>query len=296
MNRQLWIQIGSILLVLLIIVYAFTFILYEGRLAVVTRFGAPRTNIQKAGLYWKLPYPFERVYYFDGRSSYFDTSYVEVLTKDKRNVILQTFVVWSIDNPLLFFQSVSNRKTAESILNNLVNNAKNTILGNYNLSNLVSTEPETLKILEIEDKIYQEIKDTADNRYGVNIEQIGIKRLGLPKSNIRQVFRQMRAERERDAARYRAEGIKEANKIRNETDVEVAKILAEGEKKAAKISGQTEKEMAEIYATAYQKNPDLFNFLLELDSLEKIVGKQTTLIIDGNNSPFSHIFQEVDQK
>lgn len=295
--KQLWIRWATgAIVVVLILVYGFTFVQYEGELTVVTRFGAPRTAFHEAGLHWKLPWPFEKVFRFDGRRNYSDTSFVETLTKDKKNVILQTYVVWSIEDPLRFLQSIGNHQTAVTNLNSLVNNAKNAILGKYDLSALVSTNKEELKLAEIEQGIYDDVKDLALNRYGVTIHQIGLKRLGLPEANIQQVFQQMRAERQQYAARFRAEGQRDAAEIRNEADVKVAKLRAEGMEEAAKIIGETETKVAKIYADAHSANPDFFSFLRRINSLEKIIGANATMILRTDTAPFDVLLEDGEGK
>ncbi len=285
--KQRWLRltVGSIV-VGIILIYGFTFILYEGNLAVVTRFGAPRMIIREAGLHFKLPWPFEKIYTFDRRKHCYDTSYIETLTKDKKNIIFQTYVVWSISDSLRFLQSTGDRKTAELNLDSLVINAKNGVLGRYNLSALVSTNPEELRLNEIEAEILTEVAQPALNRYGIKIFQVGLKRLGLPYANTRYVLDQMRAERLKYVEQLKAEGERDASLIRNEADVKVAGLKSEGMEKAAKIKGEAEFEAAKIYAAAHQQNPKFFSFLRKLDSTEKILGDKSILIFRSDSPPF----------
>jgi modulator of FtsH protease HflC len=285
-----WVAGGII--VLSIIIYGFTFVLYEGNTAVITRFGAPRAVVQEAGFNWKLPWPFEKVYTFDSKKQCLDSSYMEVLTKDKKNVILQTYVVWSIKDPLKFLQSTGSFDTAKTHVDSLITNSKNGILGKYNLSALVSTNPEELKLNEIETAIFNDVKNSALERYGLEIKQIGFKKMGLPNANVVQVFDQMRAERLKYVAQLQAEGERDASLIRNEANVKVAEIKAEGKEKAAEIMGETEKEVAKIYAEAYKNNPGLYSFLKQMETLEKTMGDQSTIIFKTNEPPFNILKQD----
>lgn len=276
----------GILTVLIILIYGFSFVLYEGDVAVITRFGAPRTVVSDAGFHTKLPWPFEQVHFIDGKKQYLDSAYLESLTKDKKNVILQTYIIWSVDDPLFFIQSTGSRENAEIYLNTLSTSAKNSILGNYNLSALVSTDREEVKLDEIQVAINDEVRETALERYGVEVHQVGLKKLGLPNANLGQVFAQMRAERQQYVAQLEAEGQRDAGIIRNEADVKVAEIKAEGTKEAAVITGETEAEVAQIYAEAYGENPEFYNFLRRLESMEKILGENSTLIFRMSDPPF----------
>jgi membrane protease subunit HflC len=286
--NRLWLRwaVGSVIL-LIILMYAFTFVLYEGNVSVVTCFGAPKAIIDDAGLHLKLPWPFEKVYTFDKRKHYYDTSFIETLTNDKKNVILQTYVVWNVSDALKFLQSTGGRKTAEDNLDSLVINSKNGVLGKYNLSALVSTKREELRLNEIERDILREVREQAQKRYGINVSQIGLKRLGLPQANTWNVFEQMRSERLRYVEQLQAEGERDASLIRNEADVKVAELESEGTKEAAKIKGEAELEAAKVYADAHRQDPKLYSFLRKLESTEKILGDQATIIFRNDSAPFS---------
>lgn len=286
--KRLWLRwlIGAVT-VLAIVLYGFTFVLYEGDVAVIERFGAPRVVVEEAGIHTKLPWPFEQLHVYDSRKHLYDSSHIESLTKDKRNVVLQTYVIWSIEDPLRFVQSTGNIDTAGMHINTLVTGAKTAVLGNYELSALVSTSEEELKLAQIQQDITDEITVTARDRYGLGIHQLGLKKLGLPEANLAEVFSQMRAERLQYVAQLEAEGQRDASIIRNEADVEVAELTAEGVEEAARILGETEKEVARIYAEAYSRNPDFYAFLRKLESLENILGEQSTLIFRLNDPPFN---------
>lgn len=286
--NRLWLRwsIGGIILII-ILMYTFTFVVYEGNVSVVTRFGAPKAIIQEAGLHLKLPWPFEKVYTFDKRQHYYDTSFIETLTNDKKNVILQTYVVWSISDALRFLQSTGSREVAEVNLDSLVTNSKNGILGKYNLSALVSTKRDELKLNEIEIEILAEVKEQALKRYGINVSQIGLKKLGLPEANMVHVFEQMRSERFKYVEQLKAEGERDASIIRNEADVKVAQLKSEGIKEAAKIKGEAELEAAKVYADAHKQDPEFYSFLRKLESTEKILGDKATIIFKNDSAPFN---------
>ncbi len=222
----------------------------EGQVAVVTRFGAPRTVWPDAGLHVKWPWPIEQVWRFDARQRLFNSRFVETLTRDKKNIVLRTFVIWSVGDPLTFLQSVGDLASAEDRLDGLVTNAKNAVLGRYELVALVSTDPTRLKVPEIEADILADVRGTARERFGVDVRQVGLKQLGLPPENVPFVFEQMRTERQQFAARYRAEGEREAAAIRSQADLDAAKVRAEATQRAAEIGARSEAQAARIYAEA----------------------------------------------
>jgi membrane protease subunit HflC len=276
---------GSVI-VLVIVIYAFCFIVYEGNVAVVTHFGAPKEVVMEAGLHFKLPWPFEKVYTFDKRQHYYDTSFIETLTNDKKNIILQTYVVWNISDPLKFLQSTGSREVAEANLDSLVTNSKNGVLGKYNLSALVSTDKEKLRLNQIEKEILSEVSEQSMSRYGINISQVGMKKLGLPEANTKHVFEQMRSERLKYVEQLKSEGERDASIIRNEADVQVAKLKSEGIKEAAKIEGEAELEVAKVYADAQKQDPKFYSFLRRLESTAKILGEKATIIYKNDSAPF----------
>ncbi|MDF2987032.1 MAG: hypothetical protein K0R50_2542 [Eubacterium sp.] len=286
-TQRLWVRwIAGGIIIFCILIYAFAFIVNEGNIAVVTRFGAPKEVVHEAGLHFKLPWPFEKVYTFDKRQHYYDTSFIETLTNDKKNVILQTYVVWNIDDALKFLQSTASREAAEANLDSLVTNSKNGVLGRFNLSALVSTNKNELKLDEIEFQILSEVSEQALNRYGIKVTQVGMKKLGLPETNMEYVFEQMRSERLKYVEQIKAQGERDASIIRNEADVEVAELKAQGMNEAAKIKGEAELEAAKVYADAQKEDPAFYSFLRRLESAEKILGDKSTVIFRNDSAPF----------
>ena len=143
-----------------------------------------------------------------------------------------------------------------------------------------------MKLAEIENKIV-EITSVQAQSFGVSIEQVGIKRITLPETNTRFVFERMRAERAQFAARYRAEGRQEADAIRAKTDAEKTTILAESRKTAEETRGKAEAEAARIYAAAHSQSANFYRFLLEIETLKRVINQNTTLVLDTNSAPFN---------
>jgi membrane protease subunit HflC len=277
----------ALMLVTLIVASSILVTVREGQVGVVTRFGAPRAVWREAGLHVKWPWPVEQVWTIDARRRLFNSRFAETLTRDKKNIVLRTFVVWSVGEPLTFLQAVGDLASAEDRLDGLVTNAKNAVLGRYELVALASTDPSRLQIPQIETDILSDVRATARQRFGVEVHQIGLKQLGLPPETVPFVFDQMRTERRQFAARYRAEGEREAAALRSQTDLDAAKIRAEGTQKAAQIRARAEAQAASIYAEAQGRDPELYQFLRSLDSLKTLLGRRTTVILRTDAAPFT---------
>lgn len=270
--------VGVILLTLLV-GYMCYLQVREGTAAVVTRFGEPVRSITEPGPYFKLPWPIEDTRTFDMRKQVFNTPYTATLTRDRRNVVLLTYVVWRIENPKLFLQSVGDEAAASAKLDGMVTAAKNTLMGRYDLSALVSIDTEKIRAPEIESEIVSEVKEIASEKFGINVEQVGFKRIAYEQANVDAVLAQMRAEREAEAKQLRAEGDKESRRIRDEAAVKSEEILREGRLGAGRIRGEAERAAAEIYAKAHRTDPDFYRYWRSLEALKKTLGKEATVVL-----------------
>lgn len=285
---QSWLRRGlGIVAVVGMLLWATGLSVREGQAVIVSRFGKPVRVVDQAGLAWKLPWPVDQAIVVDQRTRVFETAHTEMLTRDKRNVILLTYATWRVSDPLRFVQAVGTTEGAELKLDGLITNAKIGVMGRYDLAALVSTDPSTLQVDAIEAELLEATAPTALERYGIEITQVAFQRLSLPEENVRYVFKQMRAERDQYAARYKAEGQEEADRVRSETDLEAARIRAEGKEKAAQITGDAEAEAARIYAEAHRQDPELYEFLRSLETLDVVVGEQTTVVLRTDAEPFS---------
>lgn len=287
-NKNLVIKIlVSIAIVVVIGFFAFTVQVREGNGAIILRFGAERKIITESGLYFKLPWPFETVVSFDQRQQYLESDYLETTTKDNRNIILQSYAVWSVSDPLLYVNSVGGQETAETYIKDQIFSATNSVMGAYELSALVSLDKEKINTDEIQEKIYQQVQVNCEANYGITITDVNILRISLPDTNLASVFYQMTADRQKDIDTILAEAKRDANKIVSDADAEAAKIVAQGEIEAAEIKAKTEKEVAQIYAKAQSANVELYKFLQELDALVASVNSNSVLVVTADSYPFN---------
>ncbi|HTP29368.1 MAG TPA: protease modulator HflC, partial [Anaeromyxobacteraceae bacterium] len=240
LRTQRWLRgiVGTMALAA-IVFYASAVVVREGEAVLVTRFGRPMRAATSPGLHWKLPWPIDRGILLDMRRRVYETGHTEMLTRDKKNVIARTFVVWRIGDPLAFVQAIGDESGADAKLDGLLTNAAIGTLGGHDLSALVSTNPQDLQVDEMESELLASTAPVALHSYGVAIEQIRIERIALPEENVTAVFAQMRAERQQFAAKYRAEGEREASRIRSEAALEAAEIRAKGAEEEARIRGES---------------------------------------------------------
>jgi membrane protease subunit HflC len=288
MRTQRWLRaaVGTLALAA-IAFHATAVVVTEGTTALVTRFGRPVRAATQAGLYWKLPWPIDSAIWLDMRRRVYETGLTEMLTRDKKNVIARTFVVWRVGDPLTFTQALGSEAAAGGKLDGLLANAAIGILGGHDLSALVSTNPADLQMDQIEAELLSSSAPLAMRSYGVAIEQIRLNRIALPEQNVTAVFDQMRAERRQFAARFQAEGEREASRIRSEAELEAARIRAKGAEEEARVRGESAAQVARTYADAHHTDPELYRFTRSLESLDKLVNAGTSLILRTDSEPFS---------
>ena len=278
-------------LVVLLVYFGFTCEVREGNCAVILRFGAVREEISEAGLYFKLPWPFETVTTYDDRLQYLESNSLETTTKDNRNIILQSYALWSIEDPLLFHNSIGSKEKVESYINDQIFNATNSVMGSYKLSALVSLTTEEIRSEEIQQKIFAMVKENCEKSYGIAIEDVSILRVSLPDTNLESVFAQMRADRQKDIDAILAEAQRDADIIISEAYEKNAEILAKADIEAAEIYRKTEAEVAKIYAEAQSANMELYQFLKELDVIVSSVTSDTVLVVTSDTYPFNVLLQ-----
>ncbi|MEM9458149.1 MAG: protease modulator HflC [Myxococcota bacterium] len=276
-----------------IVGFALSFTVKEGRAFVVTRFGSPVRVVADAGPHLKAPWPIDRVSEIDMRRRVLSTPQTELLTRDKKNIVLMTSAAWRPADPLAFYRSVGTVDDADDKLIGLVTNAEIAVFGKYDLAALVSTDETTLQVDAIEEEILGAVNEIATGKYGIEVISVGFRRVSLPEQNVPYVLEQMRAERRQHAAAFRAEGELEAARIRSEADLTAARIRATGEEHAARIRGEAEAEAARIYAASHGKDPEFYRFIRSLESLDRIVGDNANVTLRTDAAPLRLLKESV---
>ncbi|MEI8314276.1 MAG: protease modulator HflC [Verrucomicrobiota bacterium] len=261
------------------------FTVREGEAVVVTTFGKPVRAITEAGLYARAPWPVQRVYRFDNRVHTLEGAFEETLTRDGKNILVAVYAGWRIQSPIQFLERIGTVEQAERNLDALLRSQKNAVLGQFPFSALVNTNTAEVKFEQIEQQMLAVVQPEAVNRYGVTVQFLGIRKIGLPESITEKVFARMKAEREEIAERYRSEGEGEAIKIRAAADSQRNQLLAQAEADAKRIRAEGDAKAAESYQV-FEKNPDLAMFLRKLEVLEGTLKKKSTVVLSTETEPF----------
>ena len=286
MNRsQLNFLVGAVLL-LIFAMMLFAFQVRRTETALVTTFGKPARTIADPGLYWKAPWPIQKVQKFDNRIQNFEGRFEETLTQDGKNLMVLVYAGWKISNPTMFRNSFNDSVTdAEKRLEDLVRSEKGAVVGTHPFADFISPDEKKLKFVEIENEMLERIRKPAAERYGIDVVFLHIKKLGLPESITEKVFERMKAERQKFVDKLKAEGDGRAIDIRSEADSDRIKTLAQAEARVIELRGSAEAEAAKYYEIM-EKNPELAIFLQKLNTLEQTLKERSTLILDGQTPPF----------
>ena len=261
------------------------FTVREGEAVVVTTFGKPVRAITEAGLYARAPWPVQRVYRFDNRVHTLEGAFEETLTRDGKNILVAVYAGWRIQSPIQFLERIGTVEQAARNLDALLRSQKNAVLGQFPFSALVNTNTAEVKFEQIEQQMLAVVQPEAVNRYGVTVQFLGIRKIGLPESITEKVFARMKAEREEIAERYRSEGEGEAIKIRAAADSQRNQLLAQAEADAKRIRAEGDAKAAESYQV-FEKNPELAMFLRKLEVLEGTLKKKSTVVLSTETEPF----------
>ncbi|MDD3229368.1 MAG: protease modulator HflC [Oscillospiraceae bacterium] len=246
--------------------------------AVVTQFGNPVATIDRPGLRIKLPDPIQSVQRIDKRIRVYQTTAIELLTLDKKSVSLDYYGTWKITDPIAYLKTVKDQVGAEARLMDVFSSSLGVQLGKYNLDQLVNINADKLALDTMLNETVAYAKERA-TEYGIEVVDAQIRVLNFPEANKQSVYDRMSAEREQMAQKYRSEGSEEAAKIRANAEKEQQLILAEAYKQSQQIKGEGDAEAIRIYGAAFQKDPQFYEFIRTLETYEKTIDGNTTLIL-----------------
>ena len=277
----------SIAIFTLIILFVLSTIIVvdETEQIVILQFGKPVQTITNPGLNFKFPAPIQVSNSFDKRLLEYDVPPEEILSRDKKSLIIDNYVRWRIVDPLLFLQTVRAIPTAKTRLDDIVYSELRQELGNHDMAEIIT---ETRELI-MEKVTIASNEETS--KYGIEVIDVRIRRVDLPQQNEASIYARMEAERKRQANKFRSEGEEEAQKIRAATDRDKTVILAEAYKTAQQIRGEGEAKALDIYATSFSKDPDFYEFLRTLETYEKVIDKKTTLVLPGDSKLFKALTQ-----
>lgn len=289
MKKEIGKITGIVIAVLLIIGFANSaFVIKENQYGIVKEFGKIQKVIDAPGLYVKIPF-IQEVDTVSKELFLYDIASSDVITKDKKSMIEDSFVLWRVTDPKIFAQTLNtSTANAEGRIDVAVYNAVKNVISGMTQADIIAARGQ-----ELTNMIMSNLS-TSISQYGIEITTVEIKLLDLPEDNKDAVFERMISERENIAATYTAEGNAEAQVIRNATDKEAALLISEAEKQAEILKAEGEAEYMRIMSEAYndESKAEFYSFTRSLDALKNsITGDNKTIILD-KDSPITQIFYE----
>lgn len=262
----------GILLFIALVLYGSMFTVNMTQNAIVLQFQEYKETINEPGLHFKMPFA-QEVRYFTKMLLVLDAPPADIITKDKKTMLIDNYSMWRINDPLLFLQTLRTEPAGESRLDDIIKSELRVELGTHDLIDVVTKTRE-----EIMQKVTIEANKKAAE-YGIEVLDVRIKRADLPGDNAQKVFDRMRSERERIAKKYRSEGAEEATKIRAQTDKEKVILIAEAYKKEQEIRGDGDARAIKIYADAFNRDREFYAFMRSMQAYKNSLKTGTTILL-----------------
>lgn len=263
-----------------------TYEVNEAQVSVVTTFGRATGEVAEPGLHLKWPWPVQDVVTLDRRLHVLQAPLEEMRSQDGRTLLVGTFLLWRVGSAQAFHEKLGGDEAAERLLTTLLRDAQAAAIGEVRFDQLVSAEAEALRHDQVEAAMRTRIRASlAKTDYGVEVETVGIRRLGLPAEATVAVFARMREDRKKAAEVVLAAGRAEAGRIRADAQEARETLLAAARAEARATLGKAEQEAAEHYKVLGQ-DPELAVFLKEVEALRKVFDERTTLVFDPTLPPF----------
>lgn len=286
MKKKLGSAFGVVILIaVLVVLVNSAFVIRENQYGLVREFGRIERVISDSGLYFKIPFIQEKDTVTKELLLY-DIAKSDVITQDKKSMIVDSFVLWRVIDPKVFAQTLNtSEQNAEGRINVAVYNSIKNVISSMTQSDIIAARGQKLTNLIMENV-------TGIHQYGIEITTVEIKLLDLPEDNKNAVFERMISERENIAATYTAEGNSDAQKIKNTTDKETTVMISEAEMNAEILKAEGEAEYMREIANAYdgEQKADFYRFTRSLDAVKSSIrGGNKTIVLD-KDSPITQIF------
>jgi membrane protease subunit HflC len=262
-----------------------------GEAVVVTRFGNPVRVLTSPGLALKLPMPIENSVVVDLRLRTTSSGLHDVGTRDGLRILVQAYIAWQVPDDAehirQFLRAVRNQPgIAADQLRSFTGSALEIAASSFDLASLVNTDPSKIRLGQFETVLNDRINGQALRVYGVTVRQVGLERLTLPAQALDATIERMKAERDTVAAERSAEGERAAAQIQSDANRDSRVLIAQANVDAADIEAKSRITAATIYKQAYSADPQLYMLLRSLDSLDKLIGPNTRLILRTDAAPF----------
>ncbi len=271
------------IIILLMVVYlaqGAMFIVNQNQQVVVVEFGKFIRTVTHPGLHFKMPFIQSSIFY-DNRLLDHDVLPTEVVTKDKRTLVVDNYAKWRIVDAEAFYTRVKTERVARDRLRDIMYSELRLSFGSHDLAEIVSLRRPEL-MAEVTARSNAKLQEL---NIGIEIVDVRIKRADLPRENQQAVFQRMREERKRIAMQFRSEGKEEAKKIRAKTDKEKVILLAEARRKEQAIKGHGDAKSIKITAESFGKDPEFYAFQRSIEAYKNSLVERNTIILS-QDSPF----------
>ena len=284
MQRRLVLFAAAVVVVVAaVVLFSVPFVVNQNEQAIVLSFGQPVRVIDQPGLEFKQPW--QSTIYYDKRLLDYEPPAEEVIAADQKRLVVDAYCRFRIANPLLFYQAVGTEQVARTRLNSVISDIMRRIIGGVELQAVVSSQRATI-MRQIRDQVNTEAK-----AFGIDVVDVRIRRADLPQENSKAIYERMIAERQREAAQFRAQGAQQAQEIRADADRQRIEILADAQKQSQILRGQGDADSTRTYAEAFGQDKEFFVFYRSLEAYrEALTGSDTTFVL----SPQSEFFRFFD--
>lgn len=280
-----------IILVLSLMLVAFQ--VRETEVAFVTRLGEHVRTMEEPGLYFKWPMPIEKVHKYDARLHVYEADTGETTTKGAVPIIIKSYAVWKVADPVPFYRSVGTVAQAEAKLYSQIQDTQNRIVSQHTFSEFVNSDESKIAIEKIQEEMLADLKSTMEAEYGMEIRALGIKRLQINQKVTGNVFDRMRIARNRKTEATITSGQAEATRIVTDAQSIRKELLAAAEGRAMAIKGQGDAEAAQFYKML-DAEPKFAIFLKNLEALKTMLKQRTTMVLPMDADPFKLLVESPD--
>ena len=256
--------------------------------AIVLQFGEPIRVIKEPGIQFKIPLV-QNVEYFDKRLLLFDNPVEEIISADKKRLIVDSFARYTIEDPLRYFQTIRFESTLTNRLGSIINDSLRQVLGRVPLNSVIS-EKRSVLLEEVAVLVSAAAKD-----FGLQIEDVRIRRADLPTANSDAIFRRMQTERQQEASQYRAEGEEQSRILKAQAEKEKTILLADAERTSDILRGEGDGEKNKILGEAFSKDPEFFSFYRSMQAYINAISAEDTTMILSPDSTFFEYFDKIDK-
>ena len=277
---------GVVLVILGVVASSSLFIVEQTQQAIVLFFGKPQKTIQDPGLYFKIPFG-EEVVYYDKRVLDLDPPKERMILADQKRLDVDSYARYRIIDPLLFYQTTRRVTEVPGKLSPIINSSLRRVLGNETLLEILSGKRATIMV-----DIQKAVND-AVMRFGMEIVEVRVRRADYPDETRSNIENRMKSEREREAKEFRARGFEMAEGIRADAGKQKIVILAEAQKKAETLRGEGDGLAIKIYADAFGQDPEFFAFYRSMQAYKKSMDSQDTTMVLSPNSDFFRFFGDM---